>query len=333
MVKQEDIARILNISRTTVARALNGSENINPETKEKVLKLSEELGYSRNPISTSLALKKKKNIYAFIVKTRNLNYSKEIKKGFKRAQKEFEFYKYQLNIIETDIDKPEEQLDSLINILKTEDVEGIIITPLLKEEIGKVKKDNPKVTFIALDLPLDKYTYSVCSNYFKAGRITADILLNVLNKGDRILLIDTADDRISSKLSFNGFLSKVHESNKCIVVGPIYQENLKDNIEKLLDENLNNDIQGLYCSRFLVDIVKSVCKRNKYNIKVVDNGASDITKELIRDNKIIATVAQKYSDLGYLAAKYMFEYLYKDIKPLKINNELDSVILFRESFT
>ena len=130
MVKQEDIARILNISRTTVARALNGSENINPETKEKVLKLSEELGYSRNPISTSLALKKKKNIYAFIVKTRNLNYSKEIKKGFKRAQKEFEFYKYQLNIIETDIDKPEEQLDSLINILKTEDVEGIIITPL-----------------------------------------------------------------------------------------------------------------------------------------------------------------------------------------------------------
>lgn len=128
-------------------------------------------------------------------------------------------------------------------------------------------------------------------------------------------------------------MSKVHESNKCIVVGPIYQENIKDNIEKLLDENLNNDIQGLYCSRFLVDIVKSVCKRNKYNIKVVDNGASDITKELIRDNKIIATVAQKYSDLGYLAAKYMFEYLYKDIKPLKINNELDSVILFRESFT
>ena len=85
MVKQEDIARILNISRTTVARALNGSENINPETKEKVLKLSEELGYSRNPISTSLALKKKKNIYAFIVKTRNLNYSKEIKKSSKRV--------------------------------------------------------------------------------------------------------------------------------------------------------------------------------------------------------------------------------------------------------
>lgn len=37
MVKQEDIAKILNISRTTVARAINGSDNINPVTKEKVL--------------------------------------------------------------------------------------------------------------------------------------------------------------------------------------------------------------------------------------------------------------------------------------------------------
>lgn len=332
MVKQDDIAKMLNISRTTVARALNGSESISPDTKEKILKLCEELGYSRNPISTSLALKKKRNIYAFIVKTRNLNYSKEIKQGFKRAQKEFEFYKCQLNIIETDIDKPEEQLELLNNIIKTEDVEGIIITPLLKDEIKRVKRDNPKITFIALDLPLDDFTYSVCSNYFKSGRITADILLNVLNKGDKILLIDTDDDRISSKLSFNGFLSKVKESDKCEIVGPVYQKSLKDNIETCLDENLTEDIKAVYSSRFLVNIVKSICKRKKYHIKVVDNGTSDITRELIKNNKVIATVAQKYPELGYLAAKNMFEYLCKDIKPLKINNELDSVILFKENF-
>lgn len=332
MVKQDDIAKILNISRTTVARALNGNGSISPDTKEKVLKLCEELGYSRNPISTSLALKKKRNIYAFIVKTRNLNYSKEIKQGFKRAQKEFEFYKYQLNVIETDIDRPEEQLELLNNILKTEEVEGIIITPLLKDEIKSIKKNNPKVTFMALDLPLDEFTYSVCSNYFKSGRITADIVLNILNDGDKILLIDTDDDRISSKLSFNGFLSKVNESNKCEIVGPIYQKNLKDNIEICLDENLTNDIKAIYSSRFLVNIVKSIYKRKRYNIKIVDNGTSDVTKELIKNNKIVATVAQKYSELGYLAAKHMFEYLCKDIKPVKMNNELDSIILFRENF-
>lgn len=332
MVKQDDIAKMLDISRTTVARALNGKGSISPETKEKILNLCEEVGYSRNPISTSLALKKKRNIYAFIVKTRNPNYSKEIKQGFKRAQKEFEFYKYQLNIIETDIDRPEEQLQLLNNILKTEEVEGIIITPLLKAEIKKTKKNNPKVTFIALDLPLDNFTYSVCSNYFKSGKITANILLNVLNDDDKILLIDTDDDRISSKLSFNGFLSKVKEDNKCKIVGPIYQKNLKDNIEVCLDENLTEDIKAIYSSRFLVNIVKSLCKRKRYDIKIVDNGRSDITKELIKNNKIVATVSQKYSELGYLAAKYMFEYLYKDIKPLKINNELDSLILFKENF-
>lgn len=331
MVKQEDIAKILNISRTTVARAINGSDNISPVTKEKVLTLCKELGYSRNPISSSLALKKKKNIYAFIVKTRNPNYSLEIKLGFERAQKEFGVYKYQINIIETDIDKPEEQLQILKEVLKRDDVEGVIIIPLLKDEIRRIKKERPKVTFIALDLILDEYTYSVYSNYYKTGRITANIVLNMLNKGEKLLLVDTEDDRISSKQYFNGFFSKVKESDKCKLVGPIYQDNLKDNIDKFIDENITEDIRALYSSRFLVDIVRSLNNRKWNSIKIVDNGDSDLIKEMMKEEKIAATVVQKYSELGYLAAKYMFEYLYKDIKPLKINSELESVILFKEN--
>ncbi|GAB6169054.1 substrate-binding domain-containing protein [Clostridium carnis] len=331
MIRQSDIAKKLNISRTTVARALNGTGSINPETKEKILKACEELGYKRNPISTSLASKRKKNIFAFIVKTRNHYYIEGIRLGFKEAEIEYKFYKYQINIIETDINNPEEQVQMLRTIIKKGNVDGIIITPLLKEEIKAIKKDNPKIVFMALDLPLDRGTYSVYSNYYKVGRITANILLSVLNNGDKILVINTEDDRISSRLSFDGFYSKLLEEKKCRIVGPIYQKDLKNNIEKVVEENVTDDINALYSSRFLVDIVEYISSNKNINLKVIDNGFSKATKELIRKNKIIATVVQKYEELGYLASKNMFEYLYKDSKPKNINNEIDSIIIFKEN--
>lgn len=333
MIKQSDIAKILHVSRTTVARALNGTGSINPDTKEKILNLCEELGYTKNPIGTSLALKKSKNIYAFIAKTKKEFYLNNIKNGFEKAQSEFRFYKHKLNIIETDIDNPEEQVIALKNILKNQHVDGVIIIPLLKDEIIKIKRENNKTIFMALDIPLDKNTYSVYSNYFKAGRITANILLNTLNKGDKILLIDTEDDRISSKLVFDGFYNKLIESNKCEIVGPVFQKDLKNNVDNVIEKNLNEDIAALYSSRFLVDIVEKIIANGNYSLKIVDNGYSNATKRLIRNEKIIATVAQNHFELGYLVAKYMLEYLHKDVKLKMINNEYENIILFKNIIT
>ena len=48
MITQKELAARLGISRTTIARAINNSPNIKPETKEKILKLVKELGYEKN---------------------------------------------------------------------------------------------------------------------------------------------------------------------------------------------------------------------------------------------------------------------------------------------
>lgn len=331
MIRQEDIAKKLNISRTTVARALNGTGSVNEETKEKVLKACEELGYKRNPISSSLALKKKKNIYAFIVKAKNNYYTDDIKLGFQKAQGEFKFYKYQLNIIETDIDSPREQLDELKGVIDKGDIDGVIITPLLKEEIKLLKRNNPNIFFIALDLPLDNVTFNIYSNYYKSGRLTAELLQNVLNQGEEILLIDTEDDRISSKPYYYGFYEKITEDNICKITNIVYQSDLKNNIGKVIKDNLTDNVKAIYSSRFLVDIVEYVIKNTDRKLKIVANGLSDNTKKLIESNNIIATVKEKYKELGYISAKVMFEHLYKDIKPKHINIELESEIILKEN--
>lgn len=331
MIKQSDIAKRLNMSRTTVGRALNDSGSINPETKKRILEMCDELGYSKNPISTSLASKKKKNIYAFLVKTTKNYYVNEIKEGFFKAENEFKFYKYEVKIIETHIDNPNKQLEEIKKKIDKRDVDGIIVTPLLKDEINILRKNNPQIFFIALDLPLDNNTYNIYSNYHKSGRVTAEVLQSLLEKNDNILLLDTDDDRISSKLLYDGFYRKIEEDRKCNIIGPIYESDLKNNISKIIVKNLTKDIKGIYSSRFLTDIVEYIKEYGYEELKVVGNGLENTTKELIKENKIIATIVEPYMDLGYLSCKSMFEYLYKGVKPKDTDIQLESKIIFREN--
>ena len=60
MITQKEIAEKLGISRTTVARAINGSPLIKEETKRKVMKLIKEMNYEKNIVGSSLAEKKNK---------------------------------------------------------------------------------------------------------------------------------------------------------------------------------------------------------------------------------------------------------------------------------
>lgn len=57
-----DLALKLNISISTVSRALRGAQDVNPETKKAVLELANELNYEPNKVAQSLRSKKTKTI-------------------------------------------------------------------------------------------------------------------------------------------------------------------------------------------------------------------------------------------------------------------------------
>jgi len=44
----EDVARLSGVSRGTVSRVINGSQNVNRETRKRVLEVIEKLGYRPN---------------------------------------------------------------------------------------------------------------------------------------------------------------------------------------------------------------------------------------------------------------------------------------------
>jgi LacI family transcriptional regulator len=61
----KDLARLANVSHTTVSRALNNSDAINPKTKERILALAKTYNYIPNYNAKSLVLNKSYNIGCF----------------------------------------------------------------------------------------------------------------------------------------------------------------------------------------------------------------------------------------------------------------------------
>ncbi len=66
MVTSKDVAKLAGVSHTTVSRAFRGDAKIKPETYERIMNVSRELGYSPNMIASSLRQKNTKTI-GFII--------------------------------------------------------------------------------------------------------------------------------------------------------------------------------------------------------------------------------------------------------------------------
>ncbi|KUG07452.1 LacI family DNA-binding transcriptional regulator [Solirubrum puertoriconensis] len=74
----KDIARALNLSTSTVSRALRGSYEINPETKRLVMEYAEKLNYRPNPIALSLKGSSSRAIGVIVPQIANYFFSQAI---------------------------------------------------------------------------------------------------------------------------------------------------------------------------------------------------------------------------------------------------------------
>lgn len=74
----KDIAKALNLSTSTVSRALRDSYEINPETKRLVLEYAEKLNYRPNPIALSLKENRSRSIGIIVPEIANHFFSQAI---------------------------------------------------------------------------------------------------------------------------------------------------------------------------------------------------------------------------------------------------------------
>lgn len=141
MVSIKDVAKYCGVSAMTVSRAINNSNEISDETKDKILKACKELGYKPNSAAKSLITKKTKMIGLIIPDIANQYYA-NISKG---VSSYIEEYGYGLILCNSDRKKTNEK--GYLNFLSEGRVDGIIILPVSpkKEDYEEVAKQIPMV--------------------------------------------------------------------------------------------------------------------------------------------------------------------------------------------
>ena len=331
MITQKELAARLGLSRTTIARAINNSSNIKPETKEKILKLVKELGYEKNYVGSLLA-SKKKIVYSFIVESKNSYYTEQIKLGIKGAKKEYKHYNLEIIEIVTDINKPMEQVLELQKLLNSDkQIDGIIIIPLDKVKIMDLI--NPyleKIKFISLSVFLSKKIAYVGTDYEKCGRLAAEFLGKTLNSDDKVLVIDNGDDNISSKYYLNGFLDRANK-DKINIIGPIKKNGVEDSLIYLEDTFKEKNIKSIFINRYAQDILLELPDNILKKQKNITTGIGNRIRKLIIEKKILATVADDVYNTGYKACQLMVDMLYKEIGKKVKNIILEPQILLIEN--
>lgn len=323
---QEDVAKIAGVSRTTVSRVLNNDPTVNPKLRKKILETIENIGYKKNYISSSLASKSEKIVYAFIVKSIVHYYTEELIKGFKKIEEETKEFGYKINIIETDINSPDEQLKKLKQILETDTVSGIIITPLLKNEVLELTKQYPNIKFVSLDTELDKNIPHIGANYYNSGQICADIVKGIIRQNEKVLILKFPGDRISAEEYYKGFIQEINIENAKIVNGTKELFEKKDFLEPYLKKN----IKAIFANRYLIKIIETNrdILLEKNNIKLIGIAGNPDTNIYVKQGLIYASVNEQYSNISYSLGKLFFEELYKDI-PIPNRIFIKALIIFK----
>lgn len=141
-VNIKDIAKLANVSHTTVSRALNDKSRIRKETKEKVLAIAKALGYRPNLIAKSLVSRRSKTLGLVITDIANPFYT-ELAQGIEKTATRLGY-----NIILCSTQSNISTEKQYVEMLRSKGVDGIIFSSAHMEDpniVALAEEDFPVV--------------------------------------------------------------------------------------------------------------------------------------------------------------------------------------------
>ncbi len=117
----KDVAKLAEVSISTVSRVINDSKPVSPEARRRVLHAIETLGYEPNEVARSLVTKKS-NLIGVIVDDIGSHYVSQIVRGIEEIGR---MYNYDI-ILSSSYGNADTEL-KFLQLLKTKQVEGIIL--------------------------------------------------------------------------------------------------------------------------------------------------------------------------------------------------------------
>ncbi len=318
----KDIANYLNVSVTTVSRAINDKGDISPAMREKVLQVAKILDYKPNSIAISLRKKTASDLIGVIIPTVNHYFFSTILSGITTS--EFERDDYMIMIGESNHDVTREK--ELINKFQDHYVAGIILVPTRQassiENVTALQRSS--TPFILIDRSFDAYdSSSIQYDDYQGGYLAASHLISKGRK--KIALLKGDDDCSISSYRERGYRSALHEANL-----PVYDHLIRtctnasrsegyQATDELLSHQTPPDGIMTITDQLAAGSLKCAINRNiqvPRDLSIIGYSDSEISKTITPK---LSTINQDGYEMGKLAREYIIQMcLHKEVVRQKV---------------
>jgi DNA-binding LacI/PurR family transcriptional regulator len=328
----KDIAKELNISKSTVSRVLTNHPKVKEETRKRVLEFAAKADYQKNMFATNLVTHESKLI-GIIVPEFMSSYFPKVIMG---AQNKVSTEGFNLVIAQSNESYETEVLNA--QVMMANQVDGLLVSVTKEtrnfEHLMAFKRKGIPIVFfnrICEDMDVPKVVVDDYNGSFKA----VEHLIQIGKK--RIAHLAGPENLSISRRRLNGYYAALRKYNipvdeALIISYDLTMEKVKIYMNHLL--NMDNPPDALFAINDptaieAMQIIKKRGLRIPQDFAVV-GFSNDQLSELIEPS--LTTVSQPVTSIGETAAEMLLQLIKTDISTWKpITKTLDTALIIRQS--
>ncbi len=321
---QSQIAKLAGVSRATVGRVVNNCDDVNPETRERILSIMKEHNYQPNRAGQALVIQQKKmKIGCIIIKSDNPFFD-QLNEGIRDKAEELKQYGIEVILKSVPFTAPEQL--SAIDQMLAENLTALVIQPTVEktvcDKLEEIERSGIPVVTVNTDMP--GYQSSFCyigNDFYMCGQTAANLMMLFTNAACKVGIVTGFDQAKSHSDRIIGFEDYLKAYPNMHIIQTV--ANNDDDMESYyLTRTMLNEHPEIN-AMFLVaggvsgaaKAIKSCTASTGRKITTICFDDVPTTKELVRDGTIIATICQQPVRQGRMALSVLFDYLVEGRKP------------------
>ena len=327
----KDVAKMADVSISTVSRVINDSKPVSPEARRRVLHAIDVLDYKPNEVARSLVTKKS-NLIGVIVEDIGLNFISRILQGLEEVGK---MYNYDILLSSSYKDLKTEV--KFANLLLQKQVEGIIVVSNMQNPKLEYKLEEAKIPHVLINNFYQVEIFQASIDFEKASKNMVELLMKKGHKKIASLAVKKDIDRTLERFKVKGYEKAMEEHNLKKVqlfVDGWQSENIEKEKEKIIKTIKEENITAIFTTYDtlainLINVLYDNGIKVPEDVSVTGFGGGYLSS-IYRPR--LTTVKMPYYDIGAISIRQILKTISNKEKEIKGEGVLLPIrILERES--
>ena len=314
-IRIREIAKLANVSIGTVDRAFHGRKGIRDQTREKVLQIAKDLGYTPNPAARALSVGAAVIRIGVCIPREIHFFYDQLRAGI--LAEAGRFAALGVEVVYHPVGRLGEGEEAAVEQLLEDNVQALLITPgdpqRLSPLIQKAERKNIRIICVASDAPQAGRSCAVCVDPRVSGSLAAELMSRFGPPNSRVAIITgmkVTEDHRKKVLFFSQQFSRFCPAGKVVRVVEGHEDE-DETFQKCFDLlGKLKDLTGLYVTTAnCLPVCRAIGARGLSGTLVLI--ATDLFGEMVpyfKKGTIAASIYQQPYAQGQTAVRLLVDY-------------------------